>query len=87
MPKTTPLIKRENTHRLGGQVVLFGEIFDEAYEEARRLEAAEGLVFVHPFEDDEVIAGQGTAAWELIDQAGPLDLILCPVGGGGLLAG
>lgn len=87
MPKTTPLIKIENTRRLGGQVVLAGEIFDEAYEEARRLEAAEGLVFIHPFEDDEVIAGQGTIGLEILEQAPEAEALVVPIGGGGLISG
>lgn len=87
MPKTTPLIKIENTRRLGGQVVLAGEIFDEAYEEARRLEAAEGLVFVHPFEDEEVIAGQGTIGLEILQQAPEAEALVVPIGGGGLISG
>lgn len=87
MPKTTPLIKIENTRRLGGQVVLAGEIFDEAYEEARRLEAAEGLVFVHPFEDDQVIAGQGTIGLEILEQAPEAEALIIPIGGGGLISG
>lgn len=87
MPKTTPLIKIENTRRLGGQVVLAGDIFDEAYEEARRLEAAEGLVFVHPFEDDQVIAGQGTIGLEILEQAPEAEALVIPIGGGGLISG
>jgi threonine dehydratase len=87
MPKTTPLIKIENTRRLGGTVELFGEIYDEAYDEARRLEAAEGLVFVHPFEDDEVIAGQGTIGLEILQQAPEAEVLIVPIGGGGLISG
>lgn len=87
MPKTTPLIKIENTRRLGGQVVLAGEIFDEAYEEARRMEAAEGLIFVHPFEDEEVIAGQGTIGLEILEQAPETEALVVPIGGGGLISG
>jgi threonine dehydratase len=87
MPRTTPLIKIENTRRLGGQVVLAGEIFDEAYEEARRLEAEQGLVFVHPFEDDQVIAGQGTLGLEILQQAPEAEALVVPIGGGGLISG
>lgn len=87
MPKTTPLIKIENTRRLGGRVVLAGEIFDEACDEARRLEAEEGLVFVHPFDDDEVIAGQGTIGLEILEQVPDVEIVVVPVGGGGLISG
>ena len=87
MPKTTPLIKIENTRRLGGRVVLIGEVFDEAYEEARRLEAEEGLVFVHPFDDEEVIAGQGTIGLEILEQAPGAEVVVVPIGGGGLISG
>lgn len=87
MPGMTPLIKIENTRRLGGQVVLIGEIFDEAYEEARRLEAEQGLVFVHPFDDDQVIAGQGTLGLEILEQAPGAEVLVVPIGGGGLISG
>jgi len=87
MPRTTPLIKIENTRRLGGQVVLAGEIFDEAYEEARRLEAEQGLVFVHPFDDEQVIAGQGTLGLEILEQAPEAEILVVPIGGGGLISG
>jgi threonine dehydratase len=87
MPKTTPLIKIENTRRLGGRVVLAGDVFDEACEEARRLEAEKGLVFVHPFDDEQVIAGQGTIGLEILEQAPEAEVIVVPVGGGGLIAG
>jgi threonine dehydratase len=87
MPKTTPLIKVENTRRLGGRVVLAGEVFDEAYEEARRLEAEKGLVFVHPFDDEQVIAGQGTIGLEILEQAPGAEILVVPIGGGGLISG
>ncbi len=87
MPKTTPLIKIENTRRLGGSVVLAGEIFDEACEEARRLEAERGLVFVHPFDDGQVIAGQGTIGLEILEQAPETEVVVIPIGGGGLISG
>lgn len=87
MPKTTPLIKIENTRLLGGHVVLAGEIFDEAYEEARRLEAEGGFAFVHPFDDDLVIAGQGTIGLEILEQVPDVEVIVVPVGGGGLISG
>ncbi|HEV8578803.1 MAG TPA: threonine ammonia-lyase [Thermoanaerobaculia bacterium] len=87
MPRTTPLIKIENTRRLGGRVVLAGEVFDEACEEARRLEAEKGLVFVHPFDDEQVIAGQGTIGLEILEQVPEVEVIVVPVGGGGLISG
>ena len=87
MPRMTPLIKIENTRRLGGRVVLAGEIFDEACDEARRREAEQGLVFVHPFDDDQVIAGQGTIGLEILEQTPEVEVLVVPVGGGGLISG
>jgi threonine dehydratase len=87
MPVTTPLIKIENTRRLGGEVVLAGEIFDEAYEEALRLERERGLAFIHPFDDEQVMAGQGTIGLEILEQAPGVEVIVVPVGGGGLISG
>ncbi|MFL6196264.1 MAG: threonine ammonia-lyase [Thermoanaerobaculia bacterium] len=87
MPVRTPLIKIENTRRLGGGVVLAGETFDEACEEALRLEQERGLVFVHPFDDEQVIAGQGTIGLEILEAAPEIEAIVVPVGGGGLIAG
>lgn len=88
MPTTTPSIKVEAVRKLGGQTVLVGDTFDEAYVEARRLEAQHGLTFVHPFDDPDVIAGQGTIGLEILRQhASDIDAIFVPVGGGGLVAG
>jgi len=87
MPKTTPLIKVHNTERLGGRVVLAGEIFDEACAEARQLEAEQGMVFVHPFDDEQVIAGQATIGLEILEQAPDTEVLIVPIGGGGLIAG
>jgi threonine dehydratase len=87
MPVTTPLIKSENTRRLGGEVVLAGEIFDEAYQEARRLERERGLVFVHPFDDEQVMAGQGTIGLEILKQTPEVEVVVVPIGGGGLISG
>jgi threonine dehydratase len=87
MPVTTPLIKIENTMRLGGEVVLAGEIFDEAFEEALRLERERDLVFIHPFDDDQVMAGQGTIGLEILEQTPEAEVIVVPVGGGGLISG
>ncbi|MEO6192260.1 MAG: threonine ammonia-lyase [Thermoanaerobaculia bacterium] len=87
MPVTTPLIKIENTRRFGGEVVLAGEIFDEAYHEARRLERERGLVFVHPFDDEQVMAGQGTIGLEILEQTPEVEVVVVPIGGGGLISG
>ncbi len=87
MPETTPLIKVEATEKLGATVVLHGDTYDDAYKEARRLEAETGATFVHPFDDREVIIGQGTIALEILDELPETDIILIPVGGGGLVAG
>ncbi len=87
MPETTPIMKVANTRGHGARVVLAGLNFDEAYSEARRLEREEGLTFVHPFDDEAVIAGQGTLGLEVVEQVPDLDAILVPVGGGGLVSG
>ena len=87
MPETTPIMKVANTRGHGARVVLFGSNFDEAYSEARRLEREEGLTFVHPFDDEAVIAGQGTLGLEVMEQVPDLDAVLVPVGGGGLISG
>jgi threonine dehydratase len=87
MPEATPLLKVTNTRSHGARVVLHGANYDEAYGEARRLEAAEDLTFIHPFDDPAVIAGQGTIALELVEQLPDLDAVLVPVGGGGLASG
>jgi threonine dehydratase len=87
MPITTPLIKVENTRRLGGIVELEGELFDDAYEAARRLERERGLVFIHPFDDEAVMAGQGTIGLEILEQTPEVEVIVVPVGGGGLISG
>jgi threonine dehydratase len=88
MPRTTPQIKVEAVRRLGGKVVLYGDNYDEAYEQAVELEKSAGLTFVHPYDDPDVIAGQGTIGFEILKQhAGDLHAIFVPVGGGGLIGG
>jgi threonine dehydratase len=87
MPEGTPLLKVANTRGHGARVVLSGSNYDESYAEARRLEQAEGLTFVHPFDDPAVIAGQGTVGLELLEQVPDLEAVLVPVGGGGLISG
>ena len=88
MPITTPTIKTEAVAALGGDVVLHGDNYDEAYVHAQALADREDLVFIHPFDDPLVIAGQGTIGREILEQANePLDVIFVPIGGGGLIAG
>lgn len=87
MPVTTPLIKVSSTRGYGAEVVLVGDNYDEAYEEAQRRCQAEGLTFVHPFDDDAIIAGQGTIGLELIEQNPYLEAVVVPIGGGGLIGG
>jgi threonine dehydratase len=87
MPEATPIMKVANTRAHGARVVLHGANYDEAYAEARRLEQTERLTFVHPFDDPDVIAGQGTIALEVLDQEPGLDAIVVPIGGGGLVSG
>ena len=87
MPVTAPLIKIATCERLGARVVLHGADFAEARAEADRRVAAEALTYIHGFDAPAIIAGQGTLALELLEQVTGLDAILCPVGGGGLLAG
>ncbi|HEU0277720.1 MAG TPA: pyridoxal-phosphate dependent enzyme, partial [Rhodanobacteraceae bacterium] len=88
MPRTTPRIKVQAVIDLGGEVVLHGDDYDTALERALELARERSLVFVHPFDDPDVIAGQGTIGVELLRQTGGhLDAIFVPVGGGGLIAG
>ena len=88
MPQTTPSIKVSAVRNLGGEVVLHGDDYDSAYEHAMSIVRDRNLAFVHPFDDPDVIAGQGTIAVEVLRQSrGELDAIFVPVGGGGLIAG
>lgn len=88
MPRTTPTIKVDAVRALGGEVILHGDAYDDAYAHARQLERQQNLLFVHPFDDPDVIAGQGTIGKEILDQAvEPIDAVFVPVGGGGLIAG
>ncbi len=88
MPRTTPSIKVEAVRRLGGDALLFGDAFDEALAHARQLEAERGLTFVPPYDDPDVIAGQGTVGMEILRQhPDPIEAIFVPIGGGGLCAG
>jgi threonine dehydratase len=88
MPVTTPQVKIEAVKALGGEVVLHGDSYSDAHEKAVELEQAQQLTFVHPFDDPDVIAGQGTIAMEILRQhQGPLDAVFVAIGGGGLISG
>jgi threonine dehydratase len=92
MPITTPQIKVDAVKNLGGEVVLHGDSYTDAYNHAKQLEAKQGLTFVHPFDDPDVIAGQGTIAMEILRQvqevsSGKLDAVFVAIGGGGLVSG
>jgi threonine dehydratase len=87
MPRTAPAVKRAATEGYGARIVSCEPNFGSREQTVAAEIERHGFVLVHPFNDWNVIAGQGTAAWELLDDAGPVDLVICPVGGGGLLAG
>lgn len=88
MPVTTPTIKINAVRSLGGEVILHGDTYDDAYARARELEQEQGLTFIHPFDDPAVIAGQGTIGRELVDQLeDDVQAVFVPIGGGGLIAG
>ncbi len=87
MPVTTPDVKIRQTRELGAEVIRAGHTFDEAREHASIIERERGLLFVHPFDDPDIIAGQGTIALEMLDDGPPFDAMIIPVGGGGLISG
>lgn len=88
MPTTTPMIKIDAVKSRGGEVVLFGDSYSDAYLHALELEQSQGLTFVHPYDDPDVIAGQGTIAMEILNEyPQPIHAIFCCVGGGGLISG
>lgn len=87
MPTTTPLIKVERTKSYGAEVILYGDVYDEACAHALELADQEGYTFIHPFNDLAVATGQGTIAMEIIQELPLVDYILVPIGGGGLAAG
>ncbi|TVR64041.1 MAG: threonine ammonia-lyase [Gemmatimonadales bacterium] len=87
MPETTPLVKVSNTRRHGAEVILHGQRFSEAIEESRRLQVERNLVMVHAFDDEMIVAGQGTVALEILEQTPDVDTVVVPVGGGGLISG
>jgi len=87
MPLATPLVKVTATRGFGAEVLLYGANYDEACEEAMRLCTAEGMTFIHPFDDAVVMAGQGTIGLELLEQVPQLEAVVVPIGGGGLIGG
>jgi threonine dehydratase len=87
MPEPTPTVKVTQTAGFGATVVLHGDMFDDAYAKARELALENGYVFVHPFDDPQIIAGAGTVAVEMLEDAPDLDTIVVPIGGGGLMSG
>ncbi|HEV7159414.1 MAG TPA: threonine ammonia-lyase [Caulobacteraceae bacterium] len=87
MPRGTPHVKVQQTREFGAEVVIDGDGYDSAYAVARDLEAERGQVFVHPFDDEDVMAGQGTLALEMLEDAPEIEVLPIPIGGGGLIAG
>ena len=87
MPTVTPLIKVNRTKSYGAEVILYGDVYDDAYKYACELAEKEGYTFVHPFNDTDVATGQGTIAMEIVQELPTVDYILVPVGGGGLISG
>lgn len=87
MPETTPYLKVESTKNYGGNIILHGKCYDDAFLKAKSIEEEEGKVFIHPFDDIDVICGQGTIALEIFEEINNLDYIIVPIGGGGLISG
>ncbi|ONI48331.1 threonine ammonia-lyase [Candidatus Epulonipiscioides saccharophilum] len=87
MPESTPYLKVQATMDFGGKVILHGEFYDDAYKKACELSEREGVTFIHPFDDEEVMAGQGTVGLEILEQLPDCDSIVVPIGGGGLISG
>ena len=87
MPATTPILKVEGTRALGAEVVLYGDGFDDAYAHSLKLQKEKGYVYVHPFNDRDVLLGQGTTALEIVNDCRDIDAILVPIGGGGFASG
>jgi threonine dehydratase len=87
MPTTTPLIKVNRTKSYGAEVILYGDVYDDACQYALKLAEEEGYTFIHPFDDEVVATGQGTIAMEIFQELPTVDIILVPIGGGGLAAG
>ncbi|OEF97190.1 threonine ammonia-lyase [Desulfuribacillus alkaliarsenatis] len=87
MPKSTPIAKVAATEEYGAEIVLHGDCYDDAYKKAMDLQAESGAVFIHPFDDEDVIAGQATIGFEILRDLPDVDIVILPAGGGGLLAG
>lgn len=87
MPSNTPLIKVEATRQYGAEVVLYGECYDDAQMKAKELQQEHDYTFIHPFDDDDIIFGQGTVGLELLNQLEHIDMVIVPIGGGGLISG
>lgn len=87
MPKNTPFLKVQSTKNYGGNVILYGDCYDDAYLKAKEIEKETSSIFIHPFNDLNVIYGQGTIALEIFEQLNNVDMIICPIGGGGLISG
>lgn len=87
MPVSAPQVKVEATQKMGAETILVDGTFDDAYQKSLELQKQYGYTFIHPFDDDLVIAGQGTIGLEILDELPDTDIIICPVGGGGLIAG
>ncbi len=87
MPRTTPLVKVSNTRELGGEVILHGANYDEAFARATELAAEHGYTYIHAFDDEAIIAGQGTIGLELLEEETKFDAVVVPIGGGGMIAG
>lgn len=87
MPESTPLAKVQGTKKFGAEVILFGNFYDDAYQKALEIQRESGQVFIHPFNDKDIIAGQGTIGLEIIEELPSVDLVVVPIGGGGLISG
>jgi threonine dehydratase len=87
MPLTTPIIKLNSTKSYGAEVILCGEVYDDAFAHAKKLEQEKNYIFVHPYQDTAVIAGQGTIGLEILEDLPDVDTIIVPIGGGGLISG
>lgn len=87
MPRNSSIVKQMATRNYGAEVILHGEVYDDAYEHARELEKKMGAVFIHPYEDPSIIAGQGTVGLEIFEELQAVDAVVVPIGGGGLIAG
>lgn len=87
MPETTPLSKIQGTKKFGAEIILHGNFYDEAYEKALEVQKERNLEFIHPFNDPDIMAGQGTIGLEMLEEVPDLDIVVVPIGGGGLISG